>query len=126
MSSHGGSTQNTSQVQARCPSTEKGKGTCYPQPRSYFQLILTGKEKDRFSSKECPWVFQSHSRVSPMPKSSRLTQNRLHSFLCVDFLLCFGNFFCFDFCFSISLCPPSSLHVCECACFESKREHRIG
>lgn len=118
MSSHGGSTQKTSQVQARCSSTERGKGTCHPQPRSYFQLIPMGKEKDRFSSKKCPWVFQSHSRVDPMPRSSRLTQNRLHNFfVCVCRLFAlFGQFLSFVLIFVLYFSPSPTFSACVWVC----------
>ena len=51
----------------------------YSQEAIYnWYLLAQGK-----SVLECPWVCHPHSRVGPMPRTSSLTQNRLHLCVCV-------------------------------------------
>lgn len=106
------------QVQSRhSPSTEERLAESHPWPRNYLQLVSAGKRKTHFLQ-ECHWVYQPHSRASPVPKSSWLAQSELHGFFVQFFFgvflsYCFGGrlfwffriFFmfllisCFYFCF---------------------------
>lgn len=85
------------------PSTEKRNGHKGPRlTQTLCQLKPCGKGK-QFSSVECQWGYQPHSRGGPRPRCSRTTQKGLHFFVCAFFFFCPFFFF-----------------------FEKEREHEVG
>lgn len=53
-----------------------------PQSRSYLQVITIWKGKFIFPQMESYWVYKQHLKVSSIPSSRLLRQNKLNSGFC--------------------------------------------
>lgn len=68
-----------------------------PLAKKLFATIFPWERENHFSSLECYWIYQPHTRVGCMPRSSWLTQMESMSFVSFLFYFLYFRFYCWNF-----------------------------
>lgn len=70
----------------KIPPQRKGGGhRVLPRTKKRYMQLIAAKEGKSVSAVEQQWIYQSHSRTRPIPRSSQPTQTELHGLCCLFF-----------------------------------------